>query len=327
MPTIACLSPYTAELVRKLAGADDAIVLLAPDPPAQNMVREIVVDADVVISDGRHKHQLDRAALSVMRRCKLIVQPAVGFDVVDHVAAAELGIPVANAAGFNSNAVSDWVIMGMLNVLADGAGRDRYMREGGWRRSGPMTRRELGSLTVGIIGMGNIGQAVHRRLRGFGSRVCYTDVIPRDIPDAEQVSLEELLERSDLITVHVPLDSNTRGLIGAAELARLPKGAILVNASRGPAVDERALIAALQSGHLGGAALDVFENEPLKADSPLRSMSNVFLSPHAAGGTQEAAARALEVIGENIRQVLAGGQPFNVVNGVVNNVLGNGATK
>lgn len=323
MPTIACLSPYSAELVRKLAGADDATVLLAPDPPAPDAVREIVVDADIVISDSRHKHRLDRTTLSGMRHCQLIVQPAVGFDVVDHLAAAELGIPVANAAGFNSNAVADWVIMGMLNVLADGAGRDRYLREGGWRRTAPMTRRELGSMTVGIIGMGNIGQAVHRRLRGFGSRVCYTDVIPREIPEAEQLSLEELLERSDLITIHVPLDSDTRGLIGADQFARLRKGAILVNASRGPAVDERALIEALRSGHLAGAALDVFENEPLEADSPLRSMDNVFLSPHAAGGTLEAAERSLEVIGENIRQVLAGGQPFNVVN----NVLGNGAAK
>lgn len=309
MPTIACLSPYTEELVRELAGADDAKVLLAPDPPAPEAVREIVVDADIVISDMRHKHRLDRTALCGMRRCKLIMQPAVGFDVVDHRAAAELGIPVANAAGFNSNAVADWVIMGMLTVLADGVGRDRYLREGGWRREGPHVRRELGSLTVGIIGMGNIGQAVYRRLHGFGSTVCYTDVVPRNLPDAERVSLEELLERSDVVTIHVPLDSDTRGLIGATELRRMRRGAILVNASRGPAVDQRALIEALQSGHLGGAALDVFENEPLEADSPLRHMDNVFLSPHVAGGTQEAAARALEAVAENIRRVWPGSHP------------------
>lgn len=325
MPTIACLSPFSVELVRKLAGADDATVLLAPDPPAPETVREIVVDADIVISDGRHKHRLDRATLSGMRQCRLIAQPAVGFDVVDHVTAAELGIPVANAAGFNSDAVADWTVMGMLNVVTHGARRDRHMRTGGWRAGGSLVRRELGSLTVGIVGMGNIGQAVCRRVRGFGARVCYYDVVPRQIEGAEPVSFTELLESSDIVTIHVPLDTQTKGLISTAELARMRQGAILVNASRGPAVDEAALVASLRSGHLGGAALDVFENEPLETDSPLREMDNVFINPHAAGGTVEAAERALEIIGDNIRRVLAGESPFNVVNGVsASSAPGNG---
>lgn len=315
---IASLSAYPAEVVSGLLpGADDVEVVLVPPAPAPDAVREAVADADAVLGDKRHRHRLERATLATMSRCLLIQQPAVGFDAIDHRAAAELGIPVANAAGYNRDAVADWTVMAILNLLRQGAYADRLMRGvDDW----PFPRlrgRELGALTVGIVGLGNVGNAVAARLRAFGTRVLFADVVPRSLPGAAALPLDDLLAEADVVTVHVPLDRDTRGLIGETQLGRMRAGAILVNASRGPVVDEAALVRALDSGHLGGAALDVFEVEPLAADSPLRAFENVFLTPHSAGLTEEAEARVLEVCGVNLRRVRDGLEPFNVVNGVI----------
>ncbi len=296
-------------------GRHEVEVAIAPVPPAPDELRRVVAGADLVIGDNRHKHRLDRGVLELMDRCRLIQQPAVGFDVIDYRAAAELGIPVANAAGYNRDAVADWVIMALLNLLRLGALGDREMRNGEWPYP-RMMGRELGAMTVGIVGLGNVGNAVAARLRGFGSRLLFSDIVPRSLSGAEPMPLGELLQKADAVCVHVPLDTETRHLIGADALARMRPGTILVNASRGPVVDEQALIQALDSGHLGGAALDVFEEEPLAAESPLRSFDNVFLSPHVGGATREAAARVLEVCGANLNRVLDGDDPFNVVNGV-----------
>lgn len=319
MTKIACLSPLSEELVRELVagegGTANLEVQLAPEPPTREAIRDLLADADLVISDGRHRHRLDRELLGAMRRCRLIQQPAVGFDVIDHRAAAEFGIPVANCAGYNRDSVADWVIMAILNLVRHGARGDRTMREGGWPAAA-MEGRELGALTVGIVGLGNVGNAVATRLRAFGCRLLFHDVVPRSLPGAEPASLSDLLGRADVVTVHVPLDHETRPLLGAAELDRMRPGAILVNASRGPVVDEAALVQCLEAGHLGGAALDVFEHEPLAEDSPLRRLDNVFLSPHIGGNTADAKARSLEAVGTNLRRVLAGLEPFNVVNGV-----------
>ncbi|MBO0849030.1 MAG: 2-hydroxyacid dehydrogenase [Pseudonocardia sp.] len=315
MDTIVCLSPFTEEQVHELAGTEDVTVLRAPDPPAPAVVRELVGKADILISDMRHKHRLDRDTLALMKRCRLILQPAVGFDVVDHHAAAELGIPVANAAGFNRDAVADWTIMAILNVVRHGARADRDMRAGAWRVDGRLGR-DMRALTVGILGLGNVGGQVAARLAGFGCTILYHDVAPRERPGCVPVTLDELLERSDVVTIHIPLDTSTRSLIGEAELRRMRPGTILCNASRGPIVHEEALVAALKSGHLSAAALDVFEVEPLPADSPLRHMDNVFLTPHLAGGSIEARSNQLEVTSANLRRVLAGEKPVNVVNGV-----------
>lgn len=313
---VVCLSPYSEETVRSLfRGAYDVEVALAPPPPAAEAVRDLVGEADLVLGDKRHQHRLDRSILAAMSRCRLIQQPAAGFDTIDHRAAAEFGIPVANAAGYNRDSVADWVIMAVLALVRRGAEADRRMRRGEWT-PGELRGRELGSLTVGIVGLGNIGLAVVARLRAFGCRVLFSDVIPRSLPGAELTDLDRLLAESDVVTVHVPLDETTRALIDARRLARMRPGAFLVNASRGPVVHEAALIEALETGHLGGAALDVFEEEPLPAESPLRRMGNVFLTPHIAGLTEEAEARLLEMCGANLRRVLEGLEPFNVVNGV-----------
>jgi phosphoglycerate dehydrogenase-like enzyme len=179
-----------------------------------------------------------------------------------------------------------------------------------------MIGRDLGAMTVGIIGLGNVGSAVARRLGAFGSRIVFTDVDRKELAGAEQVDLETLLRRSDVICVHTPLDVDTKALIDAQALARMKPGSFLVNAARGPIVDEQALVEALETRHLAGAALDVFEIEPLPPDSPLRALENVVLAPHVGGATIEADARLDEMVGENLLRVLDGLPPFNVVNAV-----------
>jgi D-3-phosphoglycerate dehydrogenase / 2-oxoglutarate reductase len=309
------LSPWDREMVQGWFG-DRAEVVDAPPPPAPAELKRLAAGADVVIGDQRHKHRLDMETLSVMQRCRLIQMPAVGFDVVDHRAAAELGIPVANCAGYNRDAVADWVLMAILNLLRFGAYGDRRMRTGEWPFPG-MRGRELGALTVGIVGLGNVGTAVASRVTAFGSRVLFCDVVPKGFLGARQVAFEELLRESDVVTVHTPLDRDTRGLIDEEALGVMKPDALLVNASRGPVVDERALVAALQAGRIAGAALDVYEVEPLPADSPLRSLDNVFLAPHVGGATVQAQSRVLEVVRANVERALAGEELINVVNATV----------
>jgi phosphoglycerate dehydrogenase-like enzyme len=205
--------------------------------------------------------------------------------------------------------------MAILNLVRRGAWGDRRLREGGWPKP-EMMGHELAALTVGIVGLGNVGTALATRLVAFGARVLYADIVEKSFTGIERVPFAGLLERADVVCVHVPLDQTTHHLINAGALERMHKGALLVNASRGPVVDEGALIAALATGHLGGAGLDVFEQEPTPTDNPLRQMENVFFSPHVAGFTVEAEARALEMVRDNLTRVLDGEEPSNVVNGV-----------
>jgi phosphoglycerate dehydrogenase-like enzyme len=314
---VVCLSPFSEQAVRDVIDPKHQVeVVLVPDPPAQEAVLEATHLAHLVIADQRHKHRIDRRVLENMRNCRLIQAASVGFDTVDHRAAAELGIPVANCAGYNREAVADWTVLAILALLRRGAWADRQMRTGWWSQQ-ELFGHQLGALTVGIVGLGNVGGTVARRLTGFGSRVVYADPDPsREFPGAERVELEELLATADVVTVHVPLDVDTRGLMDREAFARMKPGAFFVNASRGPVVDEAALLHALDSGHLAGAGLDVYETEPLAHDSPLRKVDRVFLSPHFAGTTVEARQRLFEMIGTNLNRVLDGEAAFNIVNQV-----------
>jgi phosphoglycerate dehydrogenase-like enzyme len=315
---VACLSPYSEETVRAMFKDRHPVeILFVPEPPAQEAVLNATQAAHLVIADKRHLHRIDRRVLENMRSCLLIQQAAVGYDSIDHRAAAEYGIPVANAAGYNREAVADWTILAILNLLRHASWGDRQMHAGWWGRK-EMMGRQLGSLTVGIVGLGNVGGTVARRLTGFGSPIVYCDPDPtREFAGASRVELDELIRTADVVCLHAPLDVDTRGLIGAKELAAMKPGAILVNAARGPLVDEEALVAALRSGALAGAGLDVFATEPLAAGSPLRGFDNVFLSPHSGAATEEAEAHVLEVVGDNLLRVLDGEAPVNVVNQVL----------
>jgi phosphoglycerate dehydrogenase-like enzyme len=319
MPALlACLSPYSEEMVRAMfKGRHEVDIVFVPDPPAQQAVLDATHAAHLVIADKRHLHRIDRRVHENMRNCLLIQQAAVGFDSIDHRAAAEYNIPVANAAGYNREAVADWTILAILSLLRHGSWGDRQMHAGWWGRT-EMMGRQLGSMTVGIVGLGNVGGTVARRLTGFGASIVFTDPDPtRDFAGAARIELDELLRTADVVCIHAPLDTGTRGLINSERLAAMKPGAILINAARGPIVDEQALSEALQKGTIAGAGLDVFETEPLAVGSPLRGLDNVYLSPHCGAATLEAEAHLLEVVGDNLLRVLDGEPPVNVVNQVL----------
>ena len=219
--------------------------------------------------------------LRIVSRC------GVGMENVDLAAAGRLGIKVFNTPDAPSHAVAELAVGLMLAVLRRIVEADRALRSGTWKS---LMGGLLGDKTVGVAGHGRIGSRVAQIARGFGCRVLACD--ERDFtaaPGIERVSWNDLLESSDVLTLHLPLDERTRGIVGAASLARMKKDAILINVSRGGLVQETALAAALESGHLGGAGLDTFETEPY--DGPLKKSSKVVLTPHMGSATKECRVR------------------------------------
>jgi D-3-phosphoglycerate dehydrogenase len=240
-------------------------------------------------ADGMvHNHfKLTADELALLERCRCIAHNAVGVDMIDTAEAARLGIVVANVPRYGSDDVADQAMMLILacsrklqEQIAIGANADRW----GVFPLVPIYR--LRGRTLGVIGAGNIGREVIARALGFGLNVLVYDpyVAPETIAElgAQPVALPELLKRSNILTVHTPLTPETRGLIGAAELAQLPAGAIVVNVARGPIIDEVALAAALEAGHIAAAGLDVFAVEPVPADAPIRTAPRTIITPHAA---------------------------------------------
>lgn len=311
-----CLSPWPETLVAGFfSNHEDISVWTVPADATREEVIAALRNADLVIGDKTHKHVIDMDALKVMPSCRLIHQPAVGFDTIDHEAAAALAIPVANSAGFNSDAVADWTVMAILTLVRYAARADRVMHNSGWPNS-VGAGRELNALKVGIIGFGNAGSRVAKRLAAFGCNVVFTDAVVRNAVDASFLSLDDLLRSADVVTIHTALNADSKGLMNRDRIALMPRGSWLINAARGSVVVESDLIDALRSGHLAGAALDVFRSEPLADESPLRDMENVFLSPHVAGLSVEGEQRLIDATGANLRRVLNGEKPINVVNGV-----------
>jgi phosphoglycerate dehydrogenase-like enzyme len=213
----------------------------------------------------------------------------------------------------NDEVVADHTLALILAALRRVVESDASVRRGEWRRGSELPAWDLHGATVGIVGLGAIGRAVARRLLGFDCTLLAYDIEDHPVDHVERVSLAELLRRSEIVTVHVPLVESTRGLIGARELALTRPGAIVVNTSRGGVVEEEALVAALRSGRIRAAALDVFAHEP-PAGSPLLDLSNVVLTAHLAGMSEASITRMLRLAAQAVVTVLEGGQPAGVVN-------------
>ncbi len=241
---------------------------------------------------------------------RVIARFGVGYDTVDLDAARRHGVAVAMTFGANHEAVADHA-MALITALLQGLlAYDRRVRTGGW---GTLFHPGVHGRILGIVGFGRIGRATARRALAFGMRVLAADPA---VPAAEMrragvepVDLETLFAEAEVVSLHAPLTPETRHLVNAARLSRMRPGAYLVNTARGGLVDERALAAALREGRLAGAALDVFEEEPLAADSPLRSLEGVILTPHVAGLSEDAIARMTEVCIDNILRILRGEEP------------------
>lgn len=248
-------------------------------------------------------------------RLRVISRTGVGYDAVDVTAATERGIVVTNTPGVNRYAVADWTLALILCCSRRVPENLAEVCRGGWGRHEGM---DLAGRTLGIVGLGTIGKEVAKRAKGFGMRLLAHDVVP-DLGFAERhevryVSLEELLHQSDFVSIHCFLNAATRHLIDAERLALMRPTAFLINTARGGIVDTAALTDALRSKRLAGAGLDVFEDEPLPADSPLRMLENVYLTPHVAGSSADARRLSGATAARNLLSALNGDRPEGIVN-------------
>jgi phosphoglycerate dehydrogenase-like enzyme len=264
-------------------------------------------------------------------RLKLVQVTGAGLDRLDMAALTRLGIPVANVPGGSNGAVAEYAVTTASLLLRRLAWSSDEIKRGNYAafRAALIGANLAGldGLTVGIVGFGTIGVAVAKAFAAANCRLCYHDPAPPDPQaaaalGAQALSLPDLLERADVVTLHVPLLPATRGLIGAGELARMKRGAVLIQASRGGVVDETALAEALRAGHPGGAAVDVYSTEPPGPDNPLLALDGeaaqrVLLTPHIAGVTRQASAYLFASAWQNVeRVVITGAPPLNRANPV-----------
>ena len=280
---------------------------------------ESLKDAVAVITNGL---SITTEMLSKMPKMKLLQVMSAGFDRLDVPAIREMGIEVCNNSPAIARSVAEHTIAMMMMVYKRLPQGVHGVKSGTWQapaKTGDFGKvYEISGRTVGIIGLGNIGTWVARMLKGFNTETLYSD-LKEFSTDQERalrvrrVSLEELLERSDIVTVHVPLSSSTAGLMGQKEFSAMKRDAIFINTCRGPVHNESELIDALNAREILGAGLDVTEVEPTPVDSPLLSMDNVVVTPHLAGSSQERVDRALMFSFDNARRALNGQMIENTV--------------
>jgi D-3-phosphoglycerate dehydrogenase len=280
-------------LVRELSRGDVAAVLLRGSPPLTARVFE------------------------ASRGLKIVAKHGAGVDSVDIAAATRHGVAVMVAGGANAGAVAEHALALMLALVRELPRFDREMRQGAWRDFNRYTR-DFRERTVGIVGYGEIGARTARLAQACGATVLVHTRSRPDLPEgmAYEPGLDRLLERADIVSLHCPLTSETRCLIGAAQFARMRPDAILINTARGPVVDEAALVEALRSGRIAAAGLDTFAVEPPARDNPLFALPNVLLTPHIAAATTHAMQQMGGITARNILGWLGGDDydPRNLLN-------------
>jgi D-3-phosphoglycerate dehydrogenase len=297
----------------------DVVEVVTPAERTQEAVARLLPDVDVVLGDWSPSLRL----LDPGPRVCFVQQPSVGVDGIDVAACTAAGVPVANCAGANTTSVAEWCVSATLALLRRTVEADAAVRAGSWPQTA-LGGRELAGSRVGVVGMGPVGRSAATLFAAFGCDVVHWSRTRRDDAPAPWTPLEDLLATSDVVVLVIALGDATRDLLDEAGLARLKPGALVVNAARGGVLDEPALARALDSGHVGGAALDVFRVEPLPADSPLRTAPRVLLSPHAAGSTVQAVTRILQQTNDNLRRVLDGEPVVDVLNGLPARVVRRG---
>ena len=259
--------------------------------------------------------------ISALPACRAIVRYGVGIESVDQAAASQCGVVVANAPDFCTEEVSDHAVALLLASVRRIAFLDRRVRADGWHGfKFEVPLRRTANLTLGLVGLGRIAQAVARKMSGFRMRMLVSDPFVKSVPSGsgvELVPLEQLLRESDLVSLHVPLNADTKHMIGEEYLGLLKPTAFLVNTSRGGVIDQAALVRALEAKRIGGAGLDVFEEEPLLADHPLRRMEHVTLTPHYAASSQDSMIHLHHTIADSVEAILRGFLPPFVVNSSV----------
>ena len=273
-------------------------------------------DAEVIFTN---KTVIDRAVLEQCPKLRMIGVLATGYNVVDIAAARAHGVTVCNVPAYSTAAVAQMTFALLLEICHQVGAHARAVREGRWERSEdfcfwehPLT--ELGGKTLGIVGYGAIGQAVGAIGQAMGMKLLVTARHEKPVPEGAQfVTLQELLEQSDVVSLHCPQTAENLHMIDAAALSSMKDGAILLNTARGGLVDEQAVAEALRSGRLRAYGADVVSREPILSENPLLKAPNCFLTPHIAWAAKESRARLLHIAAENLRAFLAG-TPQNVVN-------------
>jgi len=282
--------------------ARDELCAILPGYDALVVRSQVQVDADVIAAAGN--------------RLQVVGRAGVGVDNVDLAAATAAGITVVNAPTGNTIAAAEHTLALLYGVARKIAAADASVRRGEWKRA-QFTGLELRGRTLGIVGLGKIGQAIAARARAMEMTVLAADPFVTEEQAAhhgvELVTFDQLIERADVVSVHVPLTRTTRGLIGRSQLARMKPGAILLNVARGGVIDEAAVADALSEGHLGGAGVDVFETEP-PTGSPLLDAPNTLLTPHLGASTAEAQVLVAEEVADQVLDVLAGRSARYAVN-------------
>jgi glyoxylate reductase len=289
---------------------------------------ELPPSKEVIIQHTRDKDGLlslltDRIDSEVMDGCpklKVVSNYAVGYDNIDVAAATERGIVVTNTPGVLTQTVADFTWALLMASARRVVEADRFTRAGKWKTWGPtlLLGNDVVGKTLGIVGAGRIGSSVAKRAAGFDMRILYTD--NGRMEDFEKqtgakfADLDTLLRESDFISLHVPLTEETKHMIAEAEFDKMKPTAIVINTSRGPVVDEKALYHALVSGKISGAALDVFEEEPIPPSSPLLKLKNVIVAPHIASASVETRDKMAEIAAESILDVFSGRKPEFIVN-------------
>ncbi len=304
------LPPARIAAIRALAPPGLEFVAASADNPAHR--EALVADADAIITG---QLPVDEQLIAAAPRLKVIHKWGVGVDAIALAAARSRGIVVARTTGSNALPVAEFTVGLMIAALRHIGHAHAQLKAGKWLGGHmPYTPRLLSGRAVGLVGYGAIGRAVRRLLAGFGCAVLVTRQTEMTVAEqanegVRQVALPDLLSAADVVSLHCPLTDATRGLIGAAQLALMKPGAVLVNVARGGVVDEAALIAALRSGHLLAAATDVFETEPLPADSPLLAVDNLIVTPHLAAVAADTFEPTVRRIFANIAAVAAGAMP------------------
>lgn len=318
MPTVAVTRQIPDAGLRLLRESADVRVWPGAMPPTPAELRNLVQGADglfALVTDT-----IDGALLDHEPRLKVVSNMAVGYDNIDVAACTARGVVVCNTPGVLTEATADLafaLLAAAARRIVEGVD---YVRAGKWRTWDPLLLlgADLHGATLGIVGFGRIGQAMARRARGFDMRLLYHSAHRN--PEAERElgagyrELDDLLRESDFVSLHTALTPETKGLIGARELALMKRGAILVNTARGPVVDTTALVEALRAGTIAGAALDVTDPEPLPVDHPLLALPNAVVIPHLGSGSTTTRARMAELAARNLSAVLRGERPPHVVN-------------
>ncbi len=288
-------------------------------PPSREEILEHIRDKDAILCLLTDK--IDAEVMDAAPNLKVISTYSVGFDHIDVEAATKRGIYVTHTPGVLTDAVAEFTIGLLLAVTRRILEADKTIREGKWDKPwNPffLTGPELKGKTLGIVGFGRIGRAVAKKVQGFEMKVIYYDVFRNEKAEKELgvefVDLETLLKESDFVSLHVPLTKETYHMVSEKELRMMKNTAYLINTARGAVVDTEALVKALKEGWIAGAALDVFEQEPLPPGHPLTKLGNVVLAPHIASATIEARQRMAELAAKNLVAVLKGEVPPALVN-------------